>query len=121
MKWESTSQSNLGLDLSLFRNKLAMTVDIYRKTTYDLLLNADLPFTTGYTRAFKNIGKVRNQGVEISISSVNISTKDVEWNTSFNISINRSEVLALNQGQLSMSTSVGWDNPSLRPLFTWRW
>jgi TonB-linked SusC/RagA family outer membrane protein len=118
LKWESTSQANIGYDLIFFNYKLSITADIYRKTTYDLLLNADLPYTTGYDNAFKNIGKVRNQGLEFSVVNTNISNKNFKWTSSLNISFNQSKVLELNQNQESMTSSLGWDNSfSSTPLY----
>lgn len=110
LKWESTSQADIGYDLSMFKDRIGLTVDVYRKTTYDLLLDADLPYTTGYVSAFKNIGKVRNQGLEFTLNTRNIDHKDFKWSTSFNISFNRSKVLALNQGQDFRTTSLAWEN-----------
>src|SRR5690606_40936994 len=62
LKWETTAQVDFGIDLGFLRNRISFTADVYRKTTYDLLLNADIPATTGYTKVYKNIGEVRNEG-----------------------------------------------------------
>lgn len=110
LKWESTSQADIGYDLSMFKDRIGLTVDVYRKTTYDLLLDADLPYTTGYVSAFKNIGEVRNQGLEFTLNTRNIDHKDFKWSSSFNISFNRSKVLALSEGQDFRTTSLAWEN-----------
>src|SRR5690606_29928639 len=110
LRWESTSQSNIGYDLSLFADRLSLTADVYRKTTYDLLLNADLPHTTGYSNAFKNIGMVRIQGLEITINTRNIVKDNFTGSAGLNIRFNQSELLELTQTQESMTTSIGWDN-----------
>jgi len=99
LKWETTKQLDIGYDLGLFKDRIQLTADIYSKTTDDLLLNAQLPFTTGFSNAFKNIGKVKNEGLELSLNTVNIKTKSFSWQSNFNISFNRSEVLALTEGQ----------------------
>ncbi|MFP5039681.1 SusC/RagA family TonB-linked outer membrane protein [Parasediminibacterium sp. JCM 36343] len=109
LKWESTRQADLGIDLTGFKQKVNLTIDYYSKTTYNLLLNANLPFTEGYGNVFENIGKVRNSGLEITISTTNISTPTFTWNSSFNISFNRSKVLQLTQNQESLSSFVSWD------------
>ncbi|RZK68219.1 MAG: SusC/RagA family TonB-linked outer membrane protein, partial [Pedobacter sp.] len=70
LKWETTSQFNIGYDLGLFNNKISLTVDAYSKITRDLLLNANMPFTSGYSRAFRNIGKVENEGLEFTLNTV---------------------------------------------------
>lgn len=118
LKWETTAQSNIGYDLGLFKDRISFTFDAYRKTTYDLLLNADLPYTSGYSSVFKNIGKVRNQGLEFSVSTVNVKTKDFNWSSNFNISFNQSKVLDLVENQQSLSRAIGWDNGySSTPLY----
>ena len=73
LKWETTAQSNVGLDLNLFDDKISITADVYRKVTFDLLLNALLPPSSGFSTSYKNIGKVENKGLELSFTTKNIS------------------------------------------------
>lgn len=110
LKWETTDQYNAGLDISFFKNRVNLTIDAYRKITKDLLLAADIPTSSGYNRAFKNIGKVQNQGLEFAFNTVNIDQKDFKWTSSFNISFNRNKVLALAENQEAITTAVRWDN-----------
>jgi TonB-linked SusC/RagA family outer membrane protein len=105
LKWESTRQDNIGLDLGLFAQRLTVTVDLYNKVTNNLLLNSQIAPSTGYRFAMKNIGKVANRGVELTINSVNIKTKNFQWTTNFNISFNKNIVLELSEGQHSYSSS----------------
>lgn len=109
LKWETTDQVNFGTDISLFKQRLDITVDVYRKTTRDLLLNAELPYTTGLSKAFKNIGSMQNQGIEFTLNTVNVKTKQFSWTTNFNIAFNRSKVLALTENQNAMQTAVSFD------------
>lgn len=109
LKWENTSQIDIGYDLGLWKDKVTIGIDAYRKTTYDLLLNAQIPATTGFESAFKNIGKIRNEGLELTLGARIFSNKDVEWTSSFNISFNDSKVLALNDGQEALLSTVSWD------------
>lgn len=110
LKWETTSQLDMGLDLGFFKNRLQVTADVYRKKTYDLLLNAAMPTSTGYSWAFKNIGSIRNQGLELTIQGIPVQTKDFTWSANFNIAFNQSKVLSLTEGQESITTSLNWDN-----------
>jgi TonB-linked SusC/RagA family outer membrane protein len=112
LRWETTEQSNIGLDLGLFNNRLSIEVDAYRKVTRDLLLDAKLPPSMGYSSAFKNIGRVRNQGLEFTLNTVNVDSKNFNWNSNFNISFNRNEILGLTENQTSLLTLVNWDNQS---------
>ncbi|HEY0667950.1 MAG TPA: TonB-dependent receptor [Sphingobacteriaceae bacterium] len=110
LKWETTKQIDLGYDLGLFRNKVELTLDVYRKTTEDLLLNASMPTHTGFTRVYKNIGSVQNQGLEVTLNTVNIHKKDFSWETNFNISFNRNKILGLTKGEDNFFSAVAWDN-----------
>lgn len=109
LKWETTEQWNVGLDLSFFNERLNFTADVYRKTTRDLLWEASLPLVSGYYSATKNIGKVRNDGLELSLSTVNVQTKDFTWTSDFNIAFNKNEVLELAENQLSLTTAARFD------------
>ena len=108
LKWETTEQIDIGTDIRLFKNRVSLTVDWYQKTTRDLLLNANLPTNSGYPSVYKNIGKVRNRGLEFSLSTVNIRTKDFEWTSDFNISFNRSKVLALSEGEETLLSTTSF-------------
>ena len=110
LRWERTEQTNIGIDLGFLKGKISLTADVYRKNTRDLLLNTTLPGSTGYTTLRKNIGQVQNQGLEISLKSVNIKRQSFEWRTDFNIAFNQNKVVALADGQPSRLTAVGWDS-----------
>jgi len=111
LKWESTAQFDLGLDLGFLNNRLALTVDYYNKRTKDLLLLANLPASFGYLTGFKNIGKVSNSGLEFTLNTVNIDKKNFTWTTNFNIAFNRNKILELNDNQPSITTRVqGWND-----------
>lgn len=101
LTWESTKQANIGLDFGLFKNRIDLQVDIYRKTTDDLLYNIDLPGTSGFSSYTKNVASIRNEGLEIALSTINVKTKDLTWSTSFNIAFNQNRVNSLsgNQGE----------------------
>ncbi|TDO05410.1 SusC/RagA family TonB-linked outer membrane protein [Sunxiuqinia elliptica] len=115
LKWETTYQTNIGYDLGLFESRIDLSADLYRKTTEDVLLNANLPYSTGLTTiynvatAYKNIGKIRNQGVEFTINTINIQKKNFEWSTNFNISFNQNKVMELNEGQSALLQNVNFD------------
>jgi len=110
LKWETTLQSNIGLDLSLFNGKVSLVTDLYRKTTKDLLLSADLPGATGFTVMQRNIGRVNNDGLEFSLTTKNIMKRDFSWESTFNISFNRNRVKELAFGQNMLLSRVNWVN-----------
>lgn len=109
LKWETTEQWNLGLDLGFFNERVGVTMDIYRKTTKDLLLEASIPTSSGYKFGTKNIGKVRNDGLELSLNTVNIKSRDFKWSTNFNISFNKNEVMALSENQIARTSAAQFD------------
>jgi TonB-linked SusC/RagA family outer membrane protein len=97
LKWESTAQTDIGVDVSLFKGRLTSTIDVYRKVTDDLLMGRQLPGYVGVSSVVDNVGSVENKGLEILIGGDPIAGK-VRWNTSFNITINRNKVLDLGPG-----------------------
>jgi len=111
IKWETTSSSNVGLDLNLFKNRIELIVDLYYKKTKDLLLEKPLPRYVGVagigsTRPPQvNIGSLENKGLEVTLNTVNSSTKDFSWRSNFVFSLNRSNVLSLvNQSSILNKT-----------------
>ncbi len=107
LKWESTTQSNIGLDVSVFKGRLNATIDLYKKTTKDLLLRRTLPGYTGFPSIMDNVGSVENKGLELSISGDPLVGL-VRWNSGFNISLNRNKVLDLGEvSRLEFKTTYG--------------
>ncbi|MDF2192311.1 TonB-dependent receptor [Paraflavitalea sp. CAU 1676] len=96
LKWERGKQWNIGVDASILNDRIQITAEAYRKLTSDLLYNKQLPSTTGFTGIYDNIGSIRNQGIELSIRSRNITGNKFSWTTGFNFYLNRSKVLHLN-------------------------
>jgi TonB-linked SusC/RagA family outer membrane protein len=94
LKWETTAQLNFGLDLGLFKNRITITTDWYQKKTKDLLYNVSLPITSGFSTSLQNIGKVKNEGFEFAVNTVNLNGA-FQWNTNFNISFNKNKILDL--------------------------
>ncbi|QEC54162.1 TonB-dependent receptor [Anseongella ginsenosidimutans] len=93
--WEQSNQTNIGLDASLFRNRLYFTAEYYHKTTNDMLLPIEIPVISGFTTTFSNIGKVENKGLEFAIG-YQTSVNDINLYADFNIAFNRNKVLEIN-------------------------
>lgn len=94
LKWETTTQYNVGLDMGFFNDRLGMTIDAYYKKTKDLLLNVSLPLYSGFTSGQQNVGAISNKGIELDITFHNLTGAFV-WDTKFNIGFNKNEVLDL--------------------------
>jgi len=95
LKWEKTEGLNLGLDFRLFNNILTGSIELYKTTTHDLLYNIAIPSITGFTSIASNVGNIQNKGIELTLTSHNITTKDFEWSTTFNISSNSNKIKSL--------------------------
>jgi TonB-linked SusC/RagA family outer membrane protein len=96
LKWEKTTQTNIGVDLTFLDNRITFTTDVYWKQTNDLILAIDLPSNVGAVQPFyRNDGKLENRGVEFAVSSKNVANKTLTWTTDFNISFNKNEVTEL--------------------------
>ena len=93
--WEKMRELNLGVDVGLWKDRLYLTVDAYKRNTQDLLLNVEIPQSSGFGNVTENKGDMENKGLEIGISSRNIESKSFTWTTNANISFNRNKVLAL--------------------------
>lgn len=109
LKWETTEQYNVGLDFSVFDSRIKLTADWYLKNTRDLLLQATIPASSGYTSAMLNVGSMQNMGYEVTLDLVPVQKKNFTWNMNFNIAINRNKVTALTNDQYSLLRSVSWD------------
>jgi TonB-linked SusC/RagA family outer membrane protein len=94
LKWETTTQTDLGFDLALFKGRLTSTFDVYKKVTDDLLMPRELPAYVGISSVLDNVGSIENKGLEFMIGGDPL-VGDFKWNTSFNITANRNEVLDL--------------------------
>ncbi len=107
LRWETSEQTDLGLDLGFFNERISLVLDVYRKKSIDLLMNAGMSPSTGFSTSIKNIGKIQNDGLEITLGFVPIK-KAFTWSSDFNISFNRNKVLALVDNQTARLTAMGW-------------
>ena len=120
LHWETAVMRNVGLDIS-FRNFLTVNVDIYGNLNKDLLLDVPLALSSGFSRRTENVGKIRNMGVELTLTSNNFNRKNFKWTTSLNLGHNKNTVVYLpNHEDIVASSSQG--NQIYRegePLYSW--
>lgn len=98
LRWETTDMVNLGLDMAFFKNRLAVTVELYNKKTTDLLLEKNAALATGYEKGWANIGAILNRGLELTLDATPIKNRKWEWTINANIAFNRSKVLDIGPG-----------------------
>ncbi len=114
LKWESSVQYNLGLDLGLFNDRISLAVDAYYKTTKALLLQISIPTYLGGSgyddiqSPYDNIGKIENKGIDISLSTHNIKGKNLNWTSNLVFSLNRGKVTALNDDSQALYRNLNW-------------
>ncbi|MEQ1676482.1 MAG: TonB-dependent receptor [Chitinophagaceae bacterium] len=109
LQWESTINRNYGIDISLFKGRVDLSVDLYNNTSKDLLLNVPIPATYGYSTQLQNIGKTSNKGVEVQLNMVLLrKTNALNWTANFNVSFNKNKILALGTNQTQFFPAASW-------------
>ncbi len=121
LKWEQTNEFNLGLDLSMINNRIGLTLDYYYSKTKSLLFERQISSISGYKKFWTNLGRIRNKGLEIELTTYNIQDGDFTWNSSINLSTNSNKVLDLggpdhlqNQGERQEYYRTIIGNPSIQ-------
>lgn len=105
--WEKTASTNFGLDFGLMKGRVSGSIEYYIANTFDLLMPRTLPPFSGYVNLQANIGKTRNRGLEVTLSTINIKTRDFTWQTDFTFSTNKEEIVELPGGKVDDKTN-GW-------------
>ncbi|MBK7357835.1 MAG: TonB-dependent receptor [Saprospiraceae bacterium] len=99
LKWETTDQVDLGIDFGFLKDRITGELDLYRKSTSGLLLNVNVPATTGFTSQVKNVGKLENKGIEFVLNAVVLDRPNLKWIAGFNVAANRNKINDI-QGQI---------------------
>lgn len=108
LRWEKNAQLDIGIDMAFLRSRITLVVDYYNKKTSDLLFNVNIPNTTGFNTALKNIGSVENKGWEFELNTINIDQKSFSWKTDLNIAFNKNKILKLdNRPEFLSGTGSG--------------
>jgi len=101
--WERSQELNLGLNVGFFNNRVTAAIEIYDRTTKDLIMRQALPTTAGFSSIIANVGRVSNKGVEILLNTTNVTTKNLMWTTSLNFTKNVNKLEELPNG-----AKYGW-------------
>lgn len=118
LKWEKTSNINLGLDLALLKNRIHLSIDYYYRKSTDLISSRKLPLETGFAYTSVNWASMKNSGWEIGLNTQNIKTKNFSWTTSLNLGFNTNEVL--NETVAENSTYPGREGYPVGALFAYK-
>lgn len=95
LRWETSTQLNLAVDFGLFKNRLSGTVEVYDTKTTDMIVNAKVPETTGFSNQYQNIGEVNNQGIEVTLNSEIIRNKDFKLNLGATFTKNKNKIVEI--------------------------
>ncbi|WP_348811383.1 SusC/RagA family TonB-linked outer membrane protein [Flavobacterium maritimum] len=110
LKWEETAQTNLGLDMGFLNGRISATLDVYKKSTSNVLLNVPVGQWWGFSTQRVNSGVIENKGIEFGVSTENFRTDNFYWKTSLNLAYNKQEVISLSDNVKIISTNTS--NPS---------
>ena len=122
LTWEAQKSFNIGLDFQLFKGRLGGTVEYYEKNTKDLLLSTPLSSTTGFTKTTKNIGSIRNRGIEVSLNGTAVNVDGFVWTVDANVSKNINKVTKLNNGQdITNGLKIIREGEDIQSFFTYPW
>jgi len=110
LKWEKKGEFNAGIDMTLLDNRLSFAIDYYKRTTSNLLYNYTVPTPPYvYNTLFTNVGKVTNEGIELTVSGTPVKSKDFEWNTVLTVSHNKNKLVKFTNNEFTNGTyKVGW-------------
>ena len=128
LTWETSSETNFGLDFGFYEGRISGTVDIYNKDSKKLLAWKYLPLTSGGGYLRDNVGNLRNRGIEVSLTTINISKKDLTWKTTFTFAANKNEVIKIDgtnpfvvrDAEKPMTTTVFLDEP-VNNIYNYVW
>ena len=104
LQWEKTDQFDIGFNLNMFKSRVNIDFDYYKKQTKDLLLSRPLPYSTGFSSVTDNIGQVDNQGIDLLINTRNIVKKDFQWSTTLNLNYNKNKIVKLGENNEDILT-----------------
>ncbi len=107
LRWEKSSEVNLGFNMGFVKNRVTATIELYNRTTDDLIQNVQLPTSAGFSSVTANVGKIQNKGIEVSLNTVNIQTNNLKWSTTINFSTNKNEILELYGGTVTEDIANG--------------
>ncbi|HLL44045.1 MAG TPA: TonB-dependent receptor [Segetibacter sp.] len=118
LKWETTVGTDVGFEASMFNNRLSVEVDLYQRNTKDLLLTKEVPGTSGFATQYSNIGNLTNRGIEVSINTTNIASKNFRWTSNLNFSANKNKITNLGGQVLGTAENKAMEGHPLGVFFT---
>jgi TonB-linked SusC/RagA family outer membrane protein len=118
LKWETTNGVDFGIEGAIFNNRIGFELDYYERNTKDLLLDVEIPGTSGFATQLKNIGNLRNRGIEFSINTTNINSKNFKWTSTLNFGANKNKITNLGGQVLGADVNKAKEGQPLGIFFT---
>lgn len=115
--WEMTTQYNLGVDFSLLKGRVSGVIDAYASHTKDLLMQMGIPALTGYTITYANVGETKNKGIDITLNTINVKTKNFTWATSLNAAWQKDEIVSLANGKSDDISNLWFIGQSISSIY----
>ncbi|SIS57057.1 TonB-linked outer membrane protein, SusC/RagA family [Filimonas lacunae] len=103
LKWETSTGADLGIEGSILKNRIGFEIEVYQRKTKDLILSVEVPGTSGFSSQYKNVGNLNNKGIEITLNTTNVITRDFKWTSTINFSANKNKVTNLGGQELGTS------------------
>jgi TonB-dependent starch-binding outer membrane protein SusC len=113
LKWETTVGLDVGFEAAFLSNRIVLEADFYTRNTKDLLLNVEVPGTSGFATQFRNVGKLENKGFDFTLTTENLVKKSFKWTTSINFGLNRNKILDLDGQKLGTGQNRAWEGQPL--------
>ena len=113
--WEENISRNIGLDASFLNNRIQLSVDVYKNSSENLLVEVAVPANTGYTKQIQNVGSVSNKGVEFQINATPVQSQAFTWTANFNASFNKNRIESLGAFQDFYTQNSGWAGSNVPP------
>jgi TonB-dependent starch-binding outer membrane protein SusC len=108
LRWENTKTTNIGLDFAVFNNRITGSVELYKQTTDNLIVNKALPTSNGVNGYWTNAAATEGKGIEVTLSTINYQKGDFEWSTDFNFAINKEKIVRLEEPTKTTDVGNGW-------------
>lgn len=118
LKWETTDGLDFGVEAGIFNNRVSFEVDYYERNTKDLLLAVEIPGTSGFATQLKNIGNLKNKGIEFTINTTNVNSKTFRWTSTLNFAANKNKITNLGGQVLGTDVNKAKEGEALGVFFT---
>lgn len=113
LKWETSTGADIGIEGSILKSRIGFEIEVYQRKTKDLILSVEIPGTSGFSTQYRNVGNLTNKGIEITLNTTNVLTRDFRWTSTLNFSANKNKVTNLGGQELGSSVNRAREGEAL--------